>query len=237
MHHRQTHGRLAALGIAIVVAVTVAACGGSSSPSSTTSSTSNTPAAANQPSAGGGGTAGTSLAACLRKNGVTLPTGSFPARRTGATGGAGRFGFGRRPTGATGRRGFPGGGAGGFFGGATGARGALGGAFANNPKLAKAFAKCRSLIAPGGGFRRFGATGARGAPGFLSSPNVRTQVTRFVACMGKNGVKLPTPHLSGTGTIFPGVNQTSKAFRTAYSTCRSLISFLPGNRGGAPAAG
>ncbi|HEX4035633.1 MAG TPA: hypothetical protein VHX66_14405 [Solirubrobacteraceae bacterium] len=235
MHHRHRQGRVAALGIAVIVATTVAACGGGSSPSSTTSTTSSTAAAARRPTAGGGGSASTSLVACLRKNGVTLPTGTFPGRRLGATGGAGPFGAGRRPSGATGRRGFPA--AGGFFRGATGARGAAR-AFANNPKLAKAFAKCRGLIGPaGGGFQRFGATGAGGAAGFLSSPAVHAQVTRFVACMRKNGVKLPTPNLSGTGTIFPGVNQASTAFRTAYTTCRALISFLPGNRGGAPATG
>ena len=229
MHHRQTHGRLAALGIAVVAAATVAACGGSSSPSSTTTSASSADAAVKQPAARSAGSTRTALVACLARNGVKLPAGAFVGRRVGATGGAGRFGFGRGPFGATGRRG-PARAGGGFFGGATGARGAFGG-LAANPKLLKALQKCRGSIAPPGGFRRFGATGASG---FLSTPAVHAQVTRFVACMRKNGVKLPPPNLSGTGTIFAGVNQTSTAFRTAYSTCRSLISFL---RGGAPSTG
>jgi len=231
MHHRQTRGRLAALGIAVVVAATVVACGGSSSPSSTTTSTSSADAAVKQPAARSAGSTRTALVACLAENGVKLPAGAFPGWRVGATGGAGRFGFGRGPFGVTGRRG-PARAGRGFFGGATGARGAFG-ALAN-PKLLKALQKCRGLIAPPGGFRRFGATGATGASGFLSTPAVHAQVTRFVACMRKNGVKLPPPNLSGTGTIFAGVNQTSTAFRSAYSTCRSLISFL---RGGAPSTG
>ena len=229
MNHRQTHGRLAALGIAVVVAITVAACGGGSSPSSTTTATSSTPAAtANPPRSAGGGSGLTSLAACLRQNGVTIPAGALARPRVGTSGTTGRSGFGRRFFGATGGRGLarPGG----FFRGATGARGGLG-AIAGSPKFAAAFQKCRGLIGvpASGGPGRFGATGAAG---FLSTPAIRAQLTRFVACMSKNGMKLPTPNLSGSGTIFPGVNQASTAFKTAYSTCHSLINFLP--RGGSP---
>ena len=223
---------LAVVGVALLTAAVVAACGGSSpSSTSTTSSTSSPAAAANgsPPAAGGGAFAGrfaadrTKLDACLKKYGVTLPTfggGRFGA--TGATGFRGRFG-------ATGRRGFFGGGRPGGTG-ATGGRGFFGGAgapggFASNPKLARALAKCGgSLGGFGAGGLGRGATGARG----LSAID-RSEVSRFVACMKKGGVKLPAPNVSGRGSVFnvANVNTGSAAFKKAYADCKSIITFVP----------
>lgn len=236
MNHRPTRNRLAALGIAVVVAGTVAACGGSSSPSTTASSSTSSAAAANV--AGSTGDTGAAsrrgaLVSCLKKNGVTLPANAFGGRRFGATGASGRPGPGRGFFGASGPSGASGfGPGGGFPGGATGGRGALGGLL-SNPKFAAAFAKCRGTVGfgPGGGFRGFGGTGATGF-----GATARTELTRFVACMRTNGENLPTPNLSGGGTIFAGVNQTTTAFKNAYAKCGSIITFLPGRAGAPPAA-
>ena len=240
MKVRRARG-LAVIGVALLTAAVVAACGGSSPTSSTsTTSSASTPAANGSPAAGGGGVTGriaadrAKLDACLKKYGVTLPTlGGRRFGASGATGFGGRFGS----TGATGRRGFfgagrPGGtgatGRRGFFGGAGGA-GGLGG-FAANPKLAKALAKCAGAFAGGlgAGFGR-GATGARG----LTTVD-RSEVTRFVACMKRGGVTLPAPNLSGRGSVFnvAHVNTGSAAFKKAYGTCKSIITFVPS--GGAP---
>ena len=234
MKARRVRG-LAVIGVALLTAAVVAACGGSSpSSTSTTSSTSSAAAAANgSPATGGGAFAGrfaaerTKLDACLKKYGVTLP--SFGGGRLGASGArgfAGRFG-------ATGRRGFFGGGRpgatgatgrGGFFGGAGGP-----GGFASNTKLAKALAKCGGTLGGFGAGLGRGATGARG----LSTVD-RSEVTRFVACMKRGGVTLPTPNVSGRGSVFnvAHVNTGSAAFKKAYSSCKSIITFVPS--GGAP---
>jgi hypothetical protein len=146
-----------------------------------------------------------SLATCLKKYGVTLP--SFAGRRfgaTGATGFAGRFG-------ATGARGF-------FGGGGTGTGGA--GGLAANPKLAAALRKC---VGAGG----FGA-GGRGTGGFdASSSQERAEISTFVACMKTNGVDLPKPNFSGKGSVFgTKVNQTSTTYTTAYAKCGMDLKFL-----------
>ena len=215
---RRTKARgLTVLGTALLVAIALAACGGggSSSTSTTSSKASATNAAAAQgPTSATGATGSalarrTALAACLKNYGVTLP--SFGGR-FGGTGASGRrFAFGA--TGASGR-------AGGFPGG---------GGFASNPKLAQALQKCGGLGGSGG----FGATGRAGA----FSTGIRTELTSFVACMKKHGETLPTPNLSGTGSVFGNVNQTTAAFKTAYTQCKGILTYLNHPRRPAGATG
>jgi hypothetical protein len=220
---------LAAVG-ALAIAVVLAACGGSSSTPTNTAAaaTGSTPAAG----AAAGGAGRTALAACLKKYGVTLPSGGFGGRRFGATGGSGaarRFGA----TGATGR-------AGRFFG-ATGANGrafpGVGGGLASNPKFAAALAKCGGF---GGGFGgRFGAAGATGPRGALvpTSPAQRTEITRYSACMKTNGYDLPKPNFSGSGFVFgTNVKRTSAKFIAANAKCDSLLGSLAGGATGASGA-
>jgi hypothetical protein len=45
--------------------------------------------------------------------------------------------------------------------------------------------------------------------------------------MKSNGVVLPTPNFSGTGSVFgTAVNRTTAAYRTAYAKCQGLLKFL-----------
>jgi len=100
-------------------------------------------------------------------------------------------------------------------------------------QLRSALRKC------GGGLRRGGFAGR------LNSAAYRAQLTKFTACMGENGIKLPTPNTTGKGPIFnsKGLDTTSAAFRAAEQKCASLLRFgpgaggPPGAAGGAPGAG
>ena len=202
------------LGTALLVAIAIAACGGGSSSTSTTSSKASASNSADTqgPTSATGATGSalarrTALATCLKNYGVTLP--SFRGR-FGGTGASGR----RLPFGATGASGRPGG-----FPGA-------GGGFANNPKLAQALQKC-------GGFGGFGATGRAGA----FSTRTRTELTSFVACMKKSGETLPTPNLSGTGSVFGNVDQTTATFKAAYAQCKGILTYLNRPRRPAGATG
>jgi hypothetical protein len=204
---RTTARGLTVLGTAALVAIALAACGGggSSSTSTTSSKAPATNAADTQGPTSTTGATGTALArraalaTCLKKYGVTLPSFSGRFGAAGGTGASGRhFPFGA--TGASGRpRGFPG----------------AGGGFASNPKLAQALQKC-------GGFRGFGATGRTGA----FSTRIRTELTSFVACMKKHGETLPTPNLSGTGSVFGNVDQTTPTFKAAYAQCKGILTYL-----------
>jgi len=124
--------------------------------------------------------------------------------RFGATGASGR----RFPPGAGGASGPPGG----FAGG--------GGGFASNPKFAQALQKCGGF----GGVGRVGASGPAG--GFNFSTRIRTELTSFVACMKKHGETLPTPNLSGTGSVFGNVDQTTASFKAAYAQCKGILTYL-----------
>jgi hypothetical protein len=240
--NRTTARGVTVLGTAVLVAIALAACGGGGSSSTTSSSkTSTTNAADTQGPSSATGATGSGLArraaltACLKKYGVTLPNfgGGF-----GATGASGRrFPFGA--TGASGRR-FPFGATGAsgqrFPFGATGASGRPGGfpsggfgGFAGNPKLAQALQKCGF-----GGFGRFG--GATGRAGAFST-RIRAELTSFVACMKKNGVTLPTPNLTGTGSVFGDVDQTTAAFKAAYAQCKGILTYLNRPRRAAGATG
>jgi hypothetical protein len=239
---KSTSGRgLAVIGAAVLLAIALAACGGGgSSPGSTTSSKAPATNAADRqgPTGASGSVAArrSALTACLKKYGVKLPSfGSgrrFGAGATGATGprfplGGGapngrRFPFGA--TGATGSGGRPGG----FFPGG-------GGAFARNPKFAQALQKCGGF----GGFGHFGATGRTGP--FNFSARMRTELASFVTCMKQHGVSLPAPNLSGNGSVFGNVNQTTTAFKSAYARCKGILTYLNHPRGSTgtrgPAAG
>ena len=222
---RTTARGLTVFGAAALVAIALAACGGGGS-SSTTTTSSKAPAANSADAQGPTSATGTTgspaarraaLATCLKKYGATLPSfrGGFggtgaTGRRFGGTGATGR----RFPFGATGASGRPGGFAGGGFPGA-------GGGFASNPKLAQALQKCGGF--GGGGFGRgFGATGRTGA----FSTQIRTELTSFVACMKTHGETLPTPNLSGTGSVFGNVSQTTATFKTAYTQCKGILTYL-----------
>ena len=210
---RTTARGFAVLGAAMLVAIALAACGGGGGSSSTSTTSSKAPA--------------TNSAAKQSPTGAT--GGSALARRTALAAclkkygvtlpsfGGGRFRFGA--TGATGRPG-------GFSGGA--------GGFANNPKLTKALQKCGGS-AGFGGLGRFGATGRTGASNFSTS--IRTELTSFDACMKKHGETLPAPNLSGTGSVFGNVNQTTASFKAAYAPCKGILTYLNHPRGPTGASG
>jgi hypothetical protein len=191
----------------VLASLSVAACGSSSSASSGGPGITTT-TAANQRA---------DVAACMRKQGVTLPA------RPNGTG---------RPGGATGPRApRAGGGTGGFlFGGAGAGRGQF-----NNPKFQAAAKKC------GLAFNRNGA-GAGGAQRFnpTSNPQFKKSLTKFVACVRKNGYDLPSPNLTGNGPVFDAgkVNRNDPKFTKAAQKCQSLLSLGRGTtgQGGPPPA-
>jgi hypothetical protein len=217
MNQRRIRG-VGMVGAAVLAALVVTACGGSSPASSSTTPAPAANVAATNPSGATGATGATrrtALAACLQRNGVTLPAG-FGQRRFGASGASGLAG--RRFFGATGASGV----AGRRFFGATGASGPRGGAFARNSGFAAAIAKCGGLAAG-----RFGAGGPPRTGFSASSAQDKTEVVAFVACMKTHGVTLPTPNFSGTGSVFgTKVNQSAPAFVTAYAKCRGVLTFL-----------
>jgi hypothetical protein len=183
-------GRLPLLLGALVAASAIAACGSSSH---TTSS------AASAASGTSGTSARTTLVACLKQHGVTLPNG-------------GRF---RRPGGAGAG---PYGGGGGLFGGSGGNGGpppgaGAGGRFAANPKLRAALQACG-----GSRFRR--PTGTTAAQ---FRQRREAQVATFVACVKQHGYTLPKPNFSGTGPVFPASIEKNKAFQAAAKSCASAL--------------
>jgi hypothetical protein len=160
---------------------------------SSPSSTSSTASSSSAAAATAGGLNRTKLVACLKQHGVTLP-----ARPAGAR---------RRTPGAGGYGGYGGGAPGVFGGGGAGAgRAGAGGPFANNPKFRAALQACG-----GGAFR-----------GRRTSLN-HAAVTKFAACVGRHGYKLPAPNFSGTGPVFPAKIATDKKFQAASRACASLL--------------
>jgi hypothetical protein len=81
--------------------------------------------------------------------------------------------------------------------------------------------------------KKCGRGNAGGAARF-NSPTAKAALTKFVACMGENGVKLPAPNTSGNGPVFntTGINTTSSTFKSAQSKCQSALQGVVG--GGAP---
>ena len=82
-----------------------------------------------------------------------------------------------------------------------------------------------------GGFRGLGGGGiAHGA--LRNNPAYIAMLSKFSACMGENGVKLPPINTSGNGPIFntSGVNTSSTQFRAAFAKCRAKLSTIkPGS--------
>ncbi|MEU7881341.1 PT domain-containing protein [Microbispora bryophytorum] len=149
---------------AAVLAVTVTGCGGGDDTAATSTSTTTT---TTQAAAGGGSSAGPQAAftECLRKNGVTLPSG----RPWGRPGGRPTDRPTDRPTARPTDR--PSGGFGGFR--------------SMDPAMSKAFEACRSLM-PGG----WQAQGGRG--GFGGRRGADPQAMQaFRTCMKDNGAELP----------------------------------------------
>jgi hypothetical protein len=193
--------------VALTVTLGLAACGSSSN--STGSAGASTKAAA-------GNFSGrrTALVACLKKHGVTLPSG-FGARRPGGAGPGG--GTGTTGTGTTRRPGT------GFFGGGGGA----GAGRFGNPKTLAALKAC------GGGFGgRFGGR----AGGFRARFSGKV-LTSFVACVKKHGFTLPKPNTSGTGPVFPASIEKNPKFVAASKSCTSILRSSFGGAGGPGGAG
>jgi hypothetical protein len=169
--------------LVIALAALVSACG-SSSGSKTSSSAS---ASAN---AGGNRAA---LVACLRKHGVSLPTGG--GAPSGGAPGAGTppTGSGGAPptggAGGSGPSGFPGGGAGGS-------------------KFQAAFKAC-------------GAKFPSRGPGAGNFSNQTIQ--RYVTCVRQHGYHIPNPNFSGKGSVFPASVRSNSKFKTASRACQSLL--------------
>jgi hypothetical protein len=185
--------RLAALAF---VAIVVAGCGSSSGGSGTTT----TAAAGNAANAGD---RRAQIAACLKKQGVTLPNrpGGAPPQGGGAPqGGAG----------------------GGFLFGGGGARPNGGQGFRNNPKFQAAAKKCGLNFNRAGGAGRFNPS---------NNAQFRQSIDKFVACVRKNGYDLPSPNFSGNGPVFDAskVNRNDPKFQKAAQACQSLLNF--GRRG------
>ena len=59
--------------------------------------------------------------------------------------------------------------------------------------------------------------------GRFNSSTSHAALTKYVACMSENGVKLPTPNTSGSGPVFntKDVNTSSSTFKSAQSKCQS----------------
>ena len=66
---------------------------------------------------------------------------------------------------------------------------------------------------------------------FSRNPAARQALVKFVACVRKNGYRLPAPNTSGTGPVFNRgqVNPNDPQFRTAASRCQGLLPQRPAN--------
>jgi hypothetical protein len=127
---------------------------------------------------------------------------------------------GNGPSGPTGPRGA---GAGGFlFGGGNGA-----GAGQADPKFQAAAKKC-------------GLNFNRNPQGRITdNPQFKQSITKFAACVRKNGYDLPSPNFSGNGPVFSAskVNRDDPKFVKAAQKCQSLLAALgrgPTGPGGPP---
>lgn len=161
------------------------------------------------------------LQACLKKEGVTLPTGrggqgggpgGAPPTRTDGAPPAGVDGA--PPADGTG--GPP---AGGLPGGGRAGGGAGGGmSTADREKLQAALKTC-GVTAPSGG------TGQRQGRPDVSSAAYRKSIEAYVACVEKNGFDLPKPDFSGDGPIFDPdeVDQDDATFKKASAACQSTL--------------
>jgi hypothetical protein len=212
----------AVVAVTVAASLTLAACGSSNSSSSSASGTGTQSAGSSTTGTNGTGN-GTGrgmmtaeVQACLKKEGVTLPS-----RPTG-----GGNGNGGPPQG--GGYGLPGAGA-----GAGAGRGGYGGGFGGNmsstqrAKMQAAFKKCgvtfgQNRGAPGAGMQRPDTT----------STAYRAAVTKYTACVRQNGYDLPDPDFSGKGPIFAAKIQKDATFQAASKKCQSLLANATGAGGG-----
>ncbi len=208
-------GRAAAAAAVLgALALPIAACGSSSDGASSTT------AAAGTATNAAGTSDRAALQACLREQGVDLPTPPAGAGRPpqggsgttpdgpppGADGGApptdGQSG---PPAGADGR-----GGRGGFFGRDL--------SDAERRRMQAAFEKCGGRF--GGGFG--GGPGMAG--GSAGRPDAAA-LRRFVACVRRRGYDLPDPNTSGDGPVFDdsAVDRDDPAFVEASRACQRYL--------------
>lgn len=79
---------------------------------------------------------------------------------------------------------------------------------------------------------------ARGRAAGVNSASARAALTKYAACLRKNGINVPAPNTSGNGPVFNtnGIDTSSSKFKSAQSKCQSeLKGVFPG--GGGPPAG
>ncbi|MGH6656259.1 MAG: hypothetical protein ACRDVE_13765, partial [Actinocrinis sp.] len=155
--------------------------------------------------AGGGGGADSAYLACLRQNGVTVPS-AFPSRGQ----------FTARPTDRPTDRpsGFRGGGGGGFFGGQS-----------QSPQMQAAVQACASVRPTSGFGGGFGFGGGGGG----------TRLVAFQNCMTQQGVTIPTTRPSTVPTARPtafpsgaarylgGLNASDPKVAAALKVCSPLL--------------
>jgi hypothetical protein len=174
----------------VTTALAAAACGGSAAANGTTAATTSTSAAA--PANGTNSAAVAKYTACLKQNGVTLP--SFGAGRPPG-GGAGGGGQGNAPSGSTPAP-------------PTGTNGQGGqgrGGFANNPKFQKAAAACAKLRPTGLRGGGFGGANGQNTAAFAAYRN----------CLALHGVKQSALRPAA------GASPTAKV-QKAMTACASL---------------
>jgi hypothetical protein len=59
----------------------------------------------------------------------------------------------------------------------------------------------------------------------LSNPAFRQTLTKFVVCLQKHGVAVPTPSTSGSGPVLniKGIDTSSAKFKAAWARCRGSV--------------
>jgi hypothetical protein len=81
----------------------------------------------------------------------------------------------------------------------------------------------------------------RGGAGGLNSASARAGLTKYAACLRRNGINVPAPNTTGTGPVFKtkGIDTSSSKFKVAEKTCQSELKgvFPGGAPGGAPPGG
>ncbi len=191
--------RAALLATAITAGCLIAACGSSSS--SSTGSSSKTTASSGSSSSGIGRGANATLAACLRKHGVSF------------TAGGGAPGGGTPPSGAPGSGGTPAG-AGSTTGGPPSG---VPGSRAGGSKFQAALKACGAKLPSGASPRSTGFS--------------RQAIQKYVSCVRQHGYKLLNPNLSGTGPVFPSSIRSNAKFQAASRRCQDLLAPAPGTGG------
>lgn len=156
-----------------LLALAVVGCGSSSSSSTGTQAN--------------GGNNRQQVAACLKKQGITLPQGR-PANRPPGGGSGGGGGF--------------------FFGGGGG-----------QPRN---FSKVRAAL------RKCGINPQRRGTFTANNPQLKQALSKFVACVRKNGYDLPDPNTSGKGPVFDTskVDTGDPKFKAATKKCQGDLRAL-----------